>query len=351
MQAFKEDTALTARLLVRSPGLPPDWHALSDPQTNRVYFYNSVSETAQWDPPPSLPVRIRSPGASSGPFGALTLFFDGLLQQLGGILQPLVTVGLYWCRFETLRWCARALFGGKLQLGAGTILFLSAAFFALPQPLPFSILLLSRSRYPACLGGKLASRVEFLLCIALVLSALPGLRLTLGVFNRAAEECVPKCRLPSWDCEAFTTLLIALCPALNWTLHPYALDWTADRVALLPLPFRVPLQVPVPRWEVLRSSWRAFLFAAPMVLPLARLLAAAAAAKPPGLSPGRIYALVICSRPVQMSAFVSVLEFLLERQGETYAAALEQKTEEEGAEVESLDRKMLHDFDRMLIDS
>ncbi|GAQ78293.1 hypothetical protein KFL_000100580 [Klebsormidium nitens] len=271
--------------------------------------------------------------------------------DLGGVLQPLVTVGLYWSKFVTLRWCAFALLGGKSQLGAGTVLFLSAAFFVLPQPLPFFILLLSRSRWSARLSGTLIARLESLLCVALLVSALPGLRLTFRVFHRAAKEGLPKCPLPSWDCESSRTLLIALFPALNWTLHPYALDWTSDRVALLPLPCRVPLPVPVPRWELLTSSWRALLYAAPMILPLARLLAAAAAAKPQGLSAGTNCTLVLCSRPVQMSAFVSVVELLLVRQGEACATALEQKMETEEAEIESLDKKLLEDFDRMLIDS
>lgn len=121
-------------------------------------------------------------------------------------------------------------------------------------------------------------------------------------------------------------------------------------MALLPLFSRVPFQAPVPRWELLTSSWRALLYAAPMVLPLARLLAAATAANPQGLAPGKLYNLVLCSRPVQMSACVSAVAFLLERQRAGYEVALAERGKE-GAEVENLDKKLLADFDRMLVDT
>lgn len=322
-------------------GLPLDWHTLLDPETNRVCFYNSVSKTVQWDPPPALPVD--TPGTSPVLFGTLTLFFGGLLQQLGGLLQAVVTVGLYLSTVVTLYWCARALYGGH-QLDVGTRFFLTAAFVALPQPLPFLVIALALR--PSFRWGALASRFESALCVTLLISVLPGLCLSLRTIHQAAEARLPSCRLP-WDFACFSRLLVALCPALSWVLHPYALKLDYARVALLPLPSRVPLPVPVPRWELLTASWRALLYAAPMVVPLARLLAA----NPQGLAPGTIYSLVLSSRPVQMSACVSAVMFLLERQRAAYEVALEENKKKEEAEVESLDKILLEDFDRMLVDT
>ncbi|GAQ78295.1 hypothetical protein KFL_000100600 [Klebsormidium nitens] len=345
--AFEKDSRMSGQLLQRDPGLPPDWHTLLDPKTNRVYFCNSVTKTVQWDPPPSLPVTFKPPGASPGLTRTLTLFCNGLLQQLGGILQALVTVGLYWSTVVTLFWCTSAVYGAK-QLGVGTSFFLTAAFLALPQPLPFVVLALG-SR-PSYLGGVLAARFESALCVALLINVFPALGSSLGTIHRAAKARLPSCRL-FWNCACFSRLLVALCPALSWRLHPYALRLDYARVALLPLFYRVPLQAPVPRWELLTSSWRAFLYAAPMILPLARLLAAAAAANPQGLASGTFNTLVLSSRPVQISACVSVVGFLFERQRAAYEDALEEKKKElEGAEVENLDKKLLADFDRMLVE-
>ncbi|GAQ78296.1 hypothetical protein KFL_000100610 [Klebsormidium nitens] len=306
--AFEKDSRMSGQLLERDPALPPDWHTLFDRKTNRVYFYNS---------------------------------------QLGGILQALVTVGLYWSTVATLFWCTSAVYGAK-QLGMGTSFFLAAAFLALPQPLPLVVLALSLR--PSVIGGTLAARFESALCVTLLISVLSGLCSTLATIDRAAKARLPSCRLP-WNCACFSRLLVALCPALSWRLHPYALRLDYARVALLPLLSRVPLQAPVPRWELLTFSWRALLYAAPMVLPLARLLAAAAAANPQGLAPGTLYGLVLHSRPVQMSACVSVVGFLFDRQRKAYEVALEEKKKElERAEVENLDKKLLADFDRMLVE-
>ncbi|GAQ78292.1 hypothetical protein KFL_000100570 [Klebsormidium nitens] len=278
LQSFKNGSAsMTGRLRTRHPGLPPDRHTLSDPRANRVCFYNSVSKVVQWEPPPSF--LLTTPEASPGLFGTLTLFF----QQLWGLLQPIVTVGLYLSTVVTVYWFSRGLY--RDQLGVGTTLSLLAAFLALPQPLPFVVLALS-SR-PSFLGEVVAAQVR--------------------------------------------------------------LDYA--RVALLPLPYSVPLPVPVPRWELLTSSWRALLYAAPMVLTLARLLAAAAAANPQVYAPSKLYTLVLCSRPVQISACVSAVAFLLGRQRAAYEVALEEKKKEEEAEVDTLDKKLLESFDRMLVDT
>lgn len=129
---------------------------------------------------------------------------------------------------------------------------------------------------------------------------------------------------------------MALCPATTWLLYPYAMDGPPSRVALLPLLSGVPFRVPVPRWELLGLSWRALLPAATLILPLVRLLAAtaASAANPQGLSPGTIFtSLVLCSWPVQFSAFFSGLDVLLGRHRQAYDAALEQKTKAGNSEV------------------
>lgn len=115
--AFEEDSRMSGQVLNRDPGLPSDWHKLLDPKTNRVYYYNSISKTVQWDPPPSSLVTKDSPGASPGLFGTLTLFSSGLFQQLGGILQALVTVGLYLSLFATRGWCACAVYGEATRCG------------------------------------------------------------------------------------------------------------------------------------------------------------------------------------------------------------------------------------------
>ncbi|GAQ82480.1 hypothetical protein KFL_001120250 [Klebsormidium nitens] len=294
LQSFKNGTATTGRLLTRHPGLPPDWHMLSDPKT-----------------------------------------------QLGGLLQPVVTIGLYLSTVVTVYCFSRGLYGG--QLGVGTSFFLSAAFLTLPQPL--LLLVIALSSRPSFLNGIVAARCESALCVTLLISVLPGLFSTLGTIHRAAEARLPRCRLP-WNCECFLRLLVALCPALSSRLHPYALRLDYARVALLPLPYSVPLPVPVPRWELLKSSWRALLYAAPMVLPLARLLAAA----PMGLPARTFCTLVVWSRPVQISACVSAVTFLLGRQRAAYEVALEEKNKEEDAEVETLDKMLLQEFDSRMLD-
>ncbi|GAQ85623.1 hypothetical protein KFL_002450160 [Klebsormidium nitens] len=334
--AFEPGTTEGVTLLVRSPGLPPDWHALFAPTANRPCYYNSVTHSFQWDPPASPPHSRVPPGTSTGLFGTLALLFNCIIQQLVGLVQPVVTLGLYWSRVVTFRWCVCAVFGANPQLHAGAILFLSAAFLSLPQPLPLCVLLLGRSGDSTFLGGPLAARLESFLCVAILVSALPGLCVTLMTFHRAAEERLPKCRLP-WDFKGFLYLLLAICPALTWWLYPYAVDGPPSRVALLPLPSGDPFRVPVPRWEVLKFSWRALLSAAPMILPLARLLVAAAKAQ--GLSPGAIYTLVLCSRTVQLSACVSGLEFLLARHTATYKAALKQKMKDEDSTVSGVEHE------------
>jgi hypothetical protein len=86
-----------------------------------------------------------------------------------------------------------------------------------------------------------------------------------------------------------------------------------------------------------------------MVLPLARLLAAAEAAKPQGLDSSALCSLLLSSRPLQISAGVSVASVLLWRQKAAYAAAVEKHEKIEGVELVSLDQKILADFDERLL--
>jgi hypothetical protein len=345
LQSFTVDS-LAGQLLERDPLLPPEWHCLYLPEANRAFYYNSETRVAQWEAPPLLPGPVTP--TRTGAWLTVTYFLNGLSQQLAGILQPLMTAGLYATSLTSLWWCLTALYGAR-QLRGGLALFASACLLALPQPLPFLILRLSSEPYSTALSGVIASRVESALSVALLASLVPQLCSSLGTLHRAAKARLPKCHF-RYDSTWALRLIFALCPAVSWRLKPYAFQLSRHRFAQIPLPSRVPLSIPVPRWELFGRSWTAILYAAPMVLPLARLLAAAEAAKAQSLGSSALCSLLLSSRPLQISACVSVVSVLLWRQKVVYAAAVEkQEKVVEGVELDSLDQKILADFDERLL--
>jgi hypothetical protein len=205
----------------------------------------------------------------------------------------------------------------------------------------------------ACLNGSIAKAFETLLSVALAARLVSNLCSFSATLMRAARARAPFSNL-SLDRRPFLRLLCALCPALSWRLQPWAFNLDRERFVLLPLPYDVPLPVWVPKWELLGRSWTALLFAAPVVLPLARLLAAATVVQP--VKTGSFLDLVVGSRVVQISAFVSVVSFLLGRQRDAYTAAIEQHctVKSSGAEIEdgvtweNVDKEVLADFDSRL---
>jgi hypothetical protein len=258
----------------------------------------------------------------------MSYIWRGVSQQLEGTLAPLITAGLYLCQADV----AVALLTHK-GLEPGVSMLIAAYFAALPNPLPSLIYKLGSTPLQAYLNGSIAQTFETLLSVALAARLVSNLCSFLAVLMRAARVRAPFSDL-SLDRRAFLRLLCALCPALSWRLHPWAFKLDRTRFVLLPLPYNVPLPVWVPKWELIGRSWTALLYAAPMVLPLARLLAAATVAQPEKTS--SFLSLLIGSRVVQISAFVSVVLFLLGRQRDAYTAAIEQHcaVKSSGAEIE-----------------
>lgn len=297
----------------RDARLPHDWHNLYDGREQRTYFYNSATGTAQWAPPALLTTSETAPRGSTTGQVVMSYIWRGVSQQLGGTLAPLITAGLNLCQADV----AVALLTHK-GLEPEVSMLIAACFAALPSPLPSPIYKLGSTPLQAYLNGSIAQTFETLLSVALAARLVSNLCSFLAVLMRAARVRAPFSDL-SLDRRAFLRLLCALCPALSWRLHPWAFKLDRERIVLLPLPYNVPLPVWVPKWELIGRSWTALLYAAPMVLPLARLLAAAQPVKT-----SNFLSLVIDSRVVQISSFVSVVSFLLGRQKDAYTAAIEQ---------------------------
>jgi hypothetical protein len=290
-----------------------------------------------------LPGSVAAPTVLNTP--ALIVFYilRGLLQLVTGLLKALITVGVYsgllspgWYLLSSMKTGAHSHWASLLS---------STSFLVLPQPLPLVILGLAffvpLSRIPV-------GPCESFLSLALLASLLPEVLSFLGTLARAARARLPAHDL-AWDFRLQREFLCALCPALSWRVWPSAFRLSFDRVARLPLPFGGPIQVPVPKWELIGRSWTALLYAAPMVLRLARLLQAESMKRADFCGSLRM------SRPLQTSAFVSVVAFALRKHREMYAAAMEDRVEQErvgGAEealsVENLDQKLLEDFDQRL---
>jgi hypothetical protein len=105
-------------------------------------------------------------------------------------------------------------------------------------------------------------------------------------------------------------------------VHPYAFKRDFTRVALFPLPYDVPIAIPLPNWGLLTpfNCLVTLLFAAPVVLPLARLKQIAQCTSPVQLS--ALCALVLKSAPVQIGVVTAVVTFLLRRRRDAYVAAV-----------------------------
>jgi hypothetical protein len=340
-----QEDARAARFQQRDFILPPDWHNLLDTKANRTFYYNSVTKTSQWELPGLLPEQISAP--SSLPTGGLVASYlaRGLLQIFASVFRTLMAAALYTGLGVTWSYCIVSVLIFKEEIGCLSIFLHGACFLALPQPLPPVILALFFFRIP--LSSAYTSFFEPFLSLALLSSLIPEVLSFLRALARAARARIPALEFKIQPLD----LLCALCPALSWRVWPSALQLNFDRVSLLPLPYGVPFQVPVPRWERLGRSWMALLYAAPMVLPLTRILK-----DPTAMSAnlGEFLAPVLQSWPVQISVFISVVTFLLRKQREVYVAALEDRTKAVkagggvSAALEDLDKKILKDFDQRL---
>jgi hypothetical protein len=176
-------------------------------------YYNSETRAVQWEAPPLLPGPVTP--TKTGAWLTVTYFLNGLSQQLAGVLQPLITAGLYATSLISLMWCLTALYGAQ-ELRGGVAFFTSACLLALPQPLPFLILILSSAPYSTALSGVIASQVESALSVALLASLVPQLCSSLGTLHRAAQARLPKCHF-RYDS---TWALRLICPAVSWRLKP-----------------------------------------------------------------------------------------------------------------------------------
>jgi hypothetical protein len=309
-------------------------------------YYNSVTKAAQREPPALLPGSVAAPTVLNTP--ALIVFYilRGLLQLVTNLLKPLITVAVYsgllspgWYLLSSMKTGAHSHWASLLS---------SISFLVLPQPLPLVIFGLAffvpLSRIPV-------GPCESFLLLALLASLLPEVLSFLSTLARAARARLPAHDL-AWDFRLQRQVWCALCPALSWRFWPCAFRLSFDKIALLPLPFGVPLQVPVPKWELLGRSWTALLYAAPMVLPLARLLQAQSVEP---LKLADFCGSLLMYRPMQISAFVSVVAFALRKHREMYAAAMEERVEEkrmggseEAMSLENMEQKLIEDFDQRL---
>jgi hypothetical protein len=346
--------AQAARFEGRNPKLPTEWHNLFDPGAERTFYYNSLTKTAQWE----APALLSGPGAAPsrlGTSGAMALYFlRGLFHPFTGVFIFLLTAGVYSGLLMAPCWClmsfVKALLGGYQSRWVS--LFSSICFLALPQPSTPVILGLAHF---VPLSRIAADPLKPFLSLALLASLLLEALSFLKTLARAARARLPAhvFALP-WDLRLQLELCCALCPALSWQFWPSAFRLSFDRVALLPLPFGVPLQVPVPKWELIGRSWTALLYAAPMVLPLARLIQTDLESVEP-LKLADFCRLVLMSRPLQISVLVSVVTFVFRRQKEVYEAAIRDKNfkdnlggADEATSLEDLVLQLLEDFDQRL---
>lgn len=200
---------------------------------------------------------------------------------------------------------------------------LAVCFFALPQPLPLiAIAIGSNPAFTPLLEGPTAFWWEVALSLALLGSLVPKARSLLETLEAAAREKLPPCETRE-DLSQLTALLRALCPGLGWRLHPYTFSLNFERVVILPLPRELPLPVPLPRWELLSQSVVALLYAAPLVLPLAKVLATATQPDAQPLAPVAALSLVLSSPALLVSVLASASTVLIRRQKDAYVRALE----------------------------
>jgi hypothetical protein len=179
------------------------------------------------------------------------------------------------------------------------------------------------SIWAVCPGiyGALATSFEAALCVGL----LALLASTFTSYFTSSRQAARARAFPShvpWDAATFLGLVYSMCPVLSWRVHPYAFKLDFTRVMLFPLPYNVPIAIPLPNWGLLTPSncLATFLSAAPVVLPLARLKQIAQCTS--SVQPSALCALVLKSAPVQIGVVTAVVTFLLRRRRDAYVAAV-----------------------------
>ncbi|GAQ90537.1 hypothetical protein KFL_006530030 [Klebsormidium nitens] len=263
-----EEDAKKGEFQPRQPGLPPGWHNLYHREEQLTFYYNSETKVSQWEAPELL-ISPAAPDVSqtsddlvaSYPLPALVLALSplpfGVESSTFDFFQWTVTVGVFW---------------------------------------------------------------ESVLCLALLASIGYEIQSLMATLKRAARARLPPCE-PAGDSSLITNLFCALCPSLGWRLHPFAFGLSFRRIVILPLPSKVPFPVPVPRWELLPGTLVAFLYIAPMILPLVRCLAAAAE-RSQALGPSTLLRILLSSPVVYVGVFAAVATALIRWQKEAYERAL-----------------------------
>jgi hypothetical protein len=330
-----KDAAKTGQFQVRDPVLHDEWHNVYHPTERRTFYYNSETKEATWasslSPTLTLvghmrPVLVRR----DDKYSTWGVWLRDTVLLIRGALQLLITLGLYYRVGMTLLWPLGAI-SGTLQIDPWVALVLCACSLALPQPLPLLVVHLG-SLSLASLNGALATFFEAALCIGLLVFIASSFRSYLASSREAAKAKVfPSCAV-DWDAGSFLGLVYSMCPVLSWRVHPYAFKLDFTRVVLFPLPHNVPIAIPVPNWDLLTPSkcLVALLFAAPMVLPLARLKQIAQCTSPVQFS--TFCALVLESAPVRIGIVTAVVTFLLRRQRDAYVAAVKLVEEDTAAQ-------------------
>ncbi|GAQ90539.1 hypothetical protein KFL_006530050 [Klebsormidium nitens] len=350
-----QEDAKKGQFLPRQPGLPPHWHNLYDPTQNRTFFYNSRTKVAQWALPGDL-IHPSTDVSRTSDELLVSYFLQGARELVASIFKLLGTVGLYVAHVLELAWSIMLLWNILEQSWVLQGL-LPVACLALPQPLPAVILLLGTFPVRLVVDNVSAQSLrlgwEALLCAALLFSLVPEVRSLLATLKRAARARLSPCKATG-DVKLLTDFLCALCPGLGWRLRPFALRLSFDRFVLVPLPFRVPLPVPVPAWDLLPRSGVAVLHGLPFVLPLVKALVAARKGDL-WLTPGAFAKSVILTPSVLVGVFAALTVVFIRRKREAYAIALErvkgaQLKREKGDEVvlEDLETKVKRDFDERL---
>jgi hypothetical protein len=330
-----KDAAKTGQFQVRDPVLADEWHNVYHPTERRTFYYNSETKVATWASDsfsPSItlvkgvrPVLVRGDDDFTWGFWGT----DTVLLIMGA-LKLLITLGLYYRIGMTLLWPLGAI-SGTLQIDPWVGLVLSACSLALPQPLPLLVVHLG-SLPLASLNGALATFFETPLCIGLLAFVAVTFRSYLARSREAAKAKVFPSSAVNWDAGSFLALVYSMCPVLSWRVHPYAFKLDFTRVMLFPLPYNVPIAIPLPNWDLLTlyNCLATLLFAAPVILPLARLKQIAQCTSPVQLS--TFCALVLQSAPVQIGIVAAVVTFLLRRQRDAYVAAVKLVEEDTAAQ-------------------
>lgn len=319
-----EEDARKGELQPRQPGLPPDWHNLYHPTKELTFYYNSETKVCQWEAPELL-VTLAAPDVSQTSDDLVASYLAHGIGKLSSVLLKLpVTVALYLAPLYETLWLLRH--AGRLGVWTSGVSVAAAA--ALPQPLPALVLALG----PFAFGMDssfvdifqatvtVAFVWESVLCLALLVSIGYGIHSLMATLKRAARARLPPCE-PTGDSSLLTGLLCALCPGFGWRLHPFAFGLNFRRIVILPLPSKVPLPIPVPRWELLPGTLVAFLYATPVLLPLVRCLAAATESSR-ALGPSTLLKILLSSPVFFVGVSAAVATVLVRKQKEAYETAL-----------------------------